>query len=56
MWEPDYDKMYEEHMQKLEELELHKDYPLTKFCPHGNEWGDCGTCDELADEYFDSER
>ena len=28
----------------------------SEHCPHGNKWGDCGTCDHLGDLALDAAR
>jgi hypothetical protein len=50
---PAYEPQLLEPMEEIDESPLLEEEP---HCRHGNEWGDCDTCDHLSDIAYDQAR
>lgn len=52
------DDSYEPEMTQEEIDFLNEEPPLEDepHCPHGNDWGDCASCDHLGDLAYDAAR
>ena len=48
----------DEEILRVMEEDIGQDDPVPKYkkCPHGNDWGECDTCDYLGDIAYDSAR